>query len=165
MQLGWDTCRPSSPSNGAAQENRLNTTGDRQVCTIMAAPSVSARCPFVVSRNISNIIMRPLSCSSIPILELRCKCRDGWTIRKTIRLLEWFPVCRMTSLCTLRRWWAAFPQGLNSCIFDPSAKADREVEGWRESWSGGLWGTRLAQTKYGTTYQPKPALGSDCRPG
>lgn len=29
MQLGWDTCRPSSPSNGAAQESRLNTSGDR----------------------------------------------------------------------------------------------------------------------------------------
>lgn len=29
MQLGWDTCRPSSPSNGAVQESRLNTTGDR----------------------------------------------------------------------------------------------------------------------------------------
>lgn len=29
MQLGWDTCRPSSPSNGAAQESRLNTAGDR----------------------------------------------------------------------------------------------------------------------------------------
>lgn len=29
MQLGWDTCRPSSPSNGAAQESRLTTTGDR----------------------------------------------------------------------------------------------------------------------------------------
>lgn len=27
MQLGWDTCRPSSPTNGAAQESRLNTTG------------------------------------------------------------------------------------------------------------------------------------------
>ena len=42
MLLGWDTCRPSSPSNGAAQESRLNTTGDRQASTIMAA-SASTR--------------------------------------------------------------------------------------------------------------------------
>lgn len=28
MQPGWDTCRPSSPSNGSAQESTLNTTGE-----------------------------------------------------------------------------------------------------------------------------------------
>jgi len=37
MQLGWDTCRPSSPSNGAAQESRLSTTGDGRAHAIMAA--------------------------------------------------------------------------------------------------------------------------------
>lgn len=39
MQPGWDTCRPSSPSNGSAQESTLNTTGEggKKASTIMAS--------------------------------------------------------------------------------------------------------------------------------
>lgn len=102
MQPGWDTCRPSSPSNDAAQEHRRNTTRG-QIDQRHHGSSIWHSLHFV--ETFPTVRLRCCGCAlGLTVTALSQVRTDEFDPTRTSRRM--FPVSRTRSRCVCVSWQA-----------------------------------------------------------